>query len=213
MELAGVKSRLAGESLGRCGQFSVRCAAVGVGAVAAGIGASRTIQLGSAKAAVLIGSFGGFPGHALDLGELASVSGFEWVDSAIAANDAAFPEAMDCALSVDAGLCRGLSEVGPVGRTVRLATTAGITTSDDLAASLELASALDGENLEGFAVAMACRDHGMRLGALLAVTNVVGSKGRMQWLQHHSAGAEATAGALWAWLLSGAPGLGNFGAY
>jgi nucleoside phosphorylase len=87
-----------------------------------------------------------------------------------------------------------------------LATTAGITTSDELARKLAQSKCAT-ENLEGLAVGLACEKERVAFAALLLVTNQVGEQGREQWLQNHQAAAERGAAILLEWIDAGAAGL------
>jgi len=186
----------------------VAAAEVGVGLLAAGSGAARALIALRPRAAVLLGSFGAFPGTAaLPIGALLVPTELRAIDEASLDGRAAFPSAMPHAVACDAELGEGLAGHASGAARASLATVLAITTDDALARALGERSQCCGENLEAVAVALACSAAGVPFTALLACTNEVGARGRGQWAAEHRGAAAATASVMLAWLAAGAPGL------
>ncbi len=183
-------------------------ASVGVGAFAAGAGAARAILLERPRAALLVGSYGLYPGRGpFESLRLLIPSRIRAVDSATLAGKAAVPDVMRIVAEPQRDLAEALAQRAPEAARGELATTAAITTDDALAEELARASGCDAENLEALAVALACEDQGVPFAAVLACTNEVGSRGRSQWVQWKDGAAAATSRLVLAWLADRAPGL------
>jgi nucleoside phosphorylase len=208
LELEPFADALGAELRARLYDLELAAAAVGVGLAAAGGGAARSLCEHAPRAAVLIGSYGVYPGHgALAAACLLVPARVRAIDSAERAGKAAFPAAMAAEVEADATLCDALAASGEAIERGVVATTLGITTDDALARELGARSGCHGENLEALAVALACRAAGIAFAAVLACTNEVGAHGRAQWAQHRAAAADATAALVLRWLARGAPGL------
>ena len=185
----------------------VAAADVGVGLAAAGSGTARRLVEHAPRTAVLVGSYGLYPGgSALVPGRVFVPARLFAVDGAERAGRAAFPAAMPAAFEPDAALCEGLASTVPHVERDALATTLGITIDDSLAHELGTRSGCHGENLEALAVALACHGAGVAFAAVLGCTNTVGSQGRAQWLEHRATAARATAELVLEWIARGAPG-------
>lgn len=186
----------------------VAAAEVGVGMPAAGSGTARALAQLRPRAALLLGSFGAYPGAAsLPIGKLLVPSECHAVELSVLNAHAAMPDAMAQSAECDVALSKALAQrAANVARGV-LATTLGITTDDSVARELGERSGCCAENLEALAVALACNGAGVPFAALLACTNQVGALGRAQWAAEHANAARATASAVLAWLARGAPGL------
>lgn len=158
---------------------------------------------------ILLGSCGIFPGAASSgaLLEPFVPDSIQLVELAVATSQAAFPEPMPRGAAVDRALADGIARFAPEVRRGSLATTLGITTSDDVAQTLERASGCMSENLEALGVALACEAEQIPFAALLVITNVVGSAGRKDWLRKHKPAAERGGRIVLDWLEAGAPGL------
>ena len=214
LELAGFGSALAvadGAQLSagtlEHGGLRIRAAEVGVGLASAGSGTARALCALRARGAVLLGSFGAYPGpSALPIGALLVPDEARAIDAAALDGRAAMPDAMGQRAAVDVALASGLAQHAGAGRGT-LATTLAITTDDALARRLGERSGCCAENLEAVAVALACAAARVPFASLLACTNEVGARGRAQWLAGHRAAAATTAQAFTAWLAAGAPGL------
>jgi nucleoside phosphorylase len=129
------------------------------------------------------------------------------LDSAVLQNRAAFPAPMPTSLEPDAALGRALASAGEHVMRGTLATTLGITTDDALARALTQSSGCAAENLEAFAVGLACQTLGVAFGAVLGCTNEVGAQGRRQWAEHRTLAARTSAELILEWLAAGAHGL------
>jgi nucleoside phosphorylase len=129
------------------------------------------------------------------------------VDAAESSGQAAFPGPMPSRARVHRGLAAGLRRAAQDPLRGALATTLGITTSNALARRIERASGCHAENLEALAVALACQSERVAFAALLLITNVVGSRGRAQWVEQHTAAADRGAAIVLDWIARGAPGL------
>lgn len=186
----------------------VAAADVGVGLLAAGAGTARKLALHAPRAAVLVGSYGAYPGAAAHVpGRVLVPSRLCAVDSAELAGTAAFPQAMQTRLETDAAFSAALAVHGTDVARGALAVTLGITTDDALAAELARRSGCEAENMEALAVGLACRDAGATFGAVLGCSNAVGAQGRQQWLEHRALAARESAGLVLAWLAAGAQGM------
>jgi hypothetical protein len=88
-----------------------------------------------------------------------------------------------------------------------IGTTLAITTDDALAATVGQAGICDAENLEAFAIALACAQRDIPFAAVLGVTNIVGSTGRIDWMRFQRQAAVSVAEVVLRWLHNGAQGL------
>jgi nucleoside phosphorylase len=157
---------------------------------------------------VLLGSCGLYP-RRIEFRALTPVipNGVRLVEPSVLVEQAAFPAPMQLFCETDRALSEGLSQCDPSCLRGEVATTLGITTDDALAQQLGSLSACAAENLEAFAVAMACAARNLPFASVLVATNAVGSAGRAQWSQHQRAAAEKGAELLRHWLERGARGL------
>jgi nucleoside phosphorylase len=207
LELEPLTATLGASLRARLHDLEIAAAAVGVGLVAAGGGTARALRDHAPLAAVLLGSYGVYPGRGvLEPARLFVPSRLRAIDSAERTGRAAFPEVMPVEIEADAVLCAALVADDPAIERGALATTLAITTDDSLASELGALSGCQGENLEAAAVALACRAAGVGFAAVLACTNQVGSRGRAQWVEHRAAAAHASAQLVLAWLSRGAQG-------
>ncbi|HKU43086.1 MAG TPA: hypothetical protein VJR89_33230 [Polyangiales bacterium] len=204
-ELEGLHAVLGAGLQKRVRGLRVAARAVGVGMPAAAVGTLQVLRDTQARALVLLGSCGVY-GHGLLL-TAAVPDRLQLVDAAVIAGQAAIPDAMQATARAHRGLSAGLAKAAGKALRGTCATTCGITTSDGLARRLARAGAGAVENLEGVAVAMACERERVPFAAVLVVTNVVGRKGRRQWLENRVAAAERGAEILASWLDAGAPGI------
>lgn len=205
-ELMGLRRPLGRSLAARVRGLRVAASAIGVGMPAAAIGATRALRELRPRALVLLGSCGRFERGPLLTAAVPEV--MQLVDAAVSAGRAAFPEAMPVRVSTHRGLSQGLVRcAGDVALRGALATTAGITTSDALARRLARQSGCAVENMEGVAVGLACAAERVPFAGLLVVTNVVGARGRAQWLANREAAAARGAEIVMEWIASGAPGL------
>jgi nucleoside phosphorylase len=207
LELEPFAGALGAELRARIGSLAVVAADVGVGLAAAGGGAARRLAEHAPRAAVLVGSYGVYPGHGpLAPGRVLVPARVCAVDGSERAGKAAFPAPMPVVCEPDVTLSGALATgATPVERGA-VATTLGITTDDALARDLAARSGCYGENLEALAIALACQGAGVAFAAVLGCTNTVGSQGRAQWLEHRTTAAHATAELVRDWLARGAPG-------
>ena len=111
---------------------------------------------------------------------------------------------LDTHAPLSAGL---LTAAGPRGHAARVATTLAVTTDDGVARAVHPATGLDAENLELFPVAVACKAADIPFAAVLGVTNMVGSTGRVDWRQFQRDAAVGAAEVFLNWAFSGASGL------
>lgn len=131
------------------------------------------------------------------------------VDPNVLAEKAAFPAPMQLLIEADAALSDGLSERAANALRGDVATTLSITTDDTLARSIGRKGGCSGENLEAFAVALACASRDLPFASVLVATNAVGSSGREQWRRHQRKAAERGARIVLDWLEHGARGLAS----
>jgi nucleoside phosphorylase len=184
---------------------------LGVGMPAACVGAMRCLRDRRPRALILLGSCGVYAGAAASLSAPLLTpmvpETVQLVDLAVATDAAAFPDPMPRTCSFDRALGDGLAGFAPDALRGALATTLGITTSDEVAQSLERATRCTTENLEALGVALACESERVPFAALLVVTNLVGTRGRQAWREQHGLAAERGGRILLDWLEAGAPGL------
>jgi nucleoside phosphorylase len=159
---------------------TITLAPIGVGLVEAAIGMTRCIERHRPSLALFVGTAGSFADALFETVVGAKV---HLVESSLVAAHAALPEPMPDEAVLDAELHAALVAAG--GRSVQFASTVGVTVDDALAARLQASRGDDVEHLEAFAFARACAVAGVRCGILLGVANVVGSRGRAEWLANH----------------------------
>jgi len=200
LELEPLAQALGPELRGRVHDSRVAAVAIGVGLTEAGAGAARALLAHGPRAALLLGSYGAYPGQPFTPGRLLVPSRICAVDAGALAGKAAIPAAMTAELEPDVALASALTAAAEPIRRGALATTLAITTDDELAREIALRSGCEGENLEALAVAHACAVAGIPFCALLACTNQVGSQGRTQWAQHRTLAAQNTAELVLRWL-------------
>jgi nucleoside phosphorylase len=208
-EFIGLRPHLGEQLNGRLRGLSIVAKTVGVGMAVAGAGAANRIQQLHPRAVVLLGSCGIYPSDTeyrpLDTVVPRSCHLF---DPSAAAGKAEFPDPMQTALDTHSAMGAGLcAAAGPRGHYTRVATTLAITTDDAVARAVQPATGFDAENLELFPVAIACRAADVPFSAVLGVTNIVGSTGRVDWRKFQREAAESTADVFVNWVLSGAAGL------
>jgi futalosine hydrolase len=184
-ELARFRSRTDGAEVAG---VELSFEALGVGVVEAAIGMTRCIARHRPSAALLLGTCGAFAGKR-DLGDVVTGIGVHLVDAAVVEGTAAIPGPMPIAAAFDIAMHDALVAVG--AKSVHIANTVGITVDDDLAA--RLARLGEVEHLEAFAFARACAAEGLPCAASLCVTNIVGARGRAEWLANHVSASERAA--------------------
>lgn len=163
----------------------VRAVAVGIGLVDAALGTSALLAKGGVELVVLLGTCGAF--HEADLGKVIVGSGTRLGEPAQALGHAALPEPLTGRIALAESFGAGGDSLGEI------ATTLGVTTSDQAARALRDATQARVEHMETYAVARACTLHSVRCGVILGAANVVGSQGRAQWRANHVAASAAAA--------------------
>ena len=207
-ELLGLRGTLGTTLAGVVDDLRIVCATVGVGLPAAAAGTMRHVRDARPRAVILLGSCGLYPRR----GEWQPLQPvipkmIHLVDATVLADKAAFPAPMQLRLETDDELGDGLAQSEPGALRGPVATTLGITTDDSLAGRLGRKSRCCAENLEAFAVALACASRDLPFASVLVTTNLVGSAGREQWQKHQRKAAERGARLLLDWLAHGARGL------
>ncbi len=166
----------------------VRAVAVGIGLVDAALGTSALLAAaavsGDVELVVLLGTCGVF--HENDAGGVIVGSGALLADPATPLGHAALPEPLTERLPI-AETFGATAELGEI------ATTLGVTTSDEAARALSDATRARAEHMETYAVVKACMMHGIRCGVILGAANVVGAQGRAQWRANHVAASRRAA--------------------
>jgi futalosine hydrolase len=155
-------------------------ATVGVGLVEAALGTARVIGARKPAGVVLVGTAGAYSGKSISIGDVVIASRVLLVTPA-----GALVPAMPVEVMTDARLGQGAEHV----RRVTVATTLAVTTDDDVACALSAKG--DVEHLEAFAVARACQEANVPFTAVLGIANVVGSRGRAEWREHHQRASAA----------------------
>jgi len=156
---------------------------VGVGLVTAAHATARLLASLRPRAVVLVGSCGAYDAASVAVGSVIVAEHVVLVDAAAVQGYGAIPGPMNVRAEVDPALLGRFEDCGCVPGVV--ASTLGITTSDDLARGMAQHGGARFENLEAFAVVEACAAAGVPCAVVLGVTNVVGSKGRAQWQRNH----------------------------
>jgi len=159
--------------------------AIGVGLITAAHATGALLASTRPGAVLLVGSCGVYPGAAPALGSVVVATRTVLADAGVAQDQAALPPPMATQAPTDPALVERFVAAGCTPAVA--AGTLGVTTSDALARSLAERSLADVENLEAFAVAAACAAASVPCVAVLGVTNVVGSQGRIQWRDNHRA--------------------------
>lgn len=184
-ELARFRSRADGAELAG---VELAFEAIGVGVVEAAAGMTRCVIRHRPSAALLLGTCGAFAGKR-DIGDVVTAVDVHLVDAAVVDGKAAIPPPMPIAAAFDLALHDALVAAG--AKSVHVANTVGITVDDDLAA--RLARSGDVEHLEAFAFARACAAEGVPCAVSLCVANIVGARGRAEWLANHISASEKAA--------------------
>jgi len=211
-ELVGLRPSLTEKLDGSIRGLRVMGKAIGIGMPAAGTGMANRLHQLAPRAVVLVGSCGIYPGFSqYRPNDILVASRIMLIDHAVAAGRAAFPDPMTVTVDTHPLLSAGLGAAGPRTRVAPLATTLAITTDDVLAASVSQSTSCEGENLEAFAVALACHAANVPFATVLGVTNVVGSKAREDWRTYQRSAAVAAADCIVSWIHQGAQGLPHGG--
>jgi nucleoside phosphorylase len=207
-ELVGLRSELGTALSGVIADVRVMCATVGVGLPAAAAGTMRHVRDARPRAVVLLGSCGLYPRRS-EFRALQAVvpQAVRLVDANTLLDKAAFPAPMQLVVEADATLSGSLAESDPSCLRGEVATTLSITTDDALARSIGRKSGCGAENLEAFAVALACATRDVPFATVLISTNEVGSSGREQWRKYQRKAAERGGRLILDWLHQGARGL------
>lgn len=207
-ELVGLRSTLGDSLCGSVASLRVDCATVGVGMPASASGTARVLEAHAPRAVVLLGSCGMYP-RRIEFRALTPLvaSAVRLVDASVLAEHAAFPAPMQLLCEPNRALSEGVAQVDPSCLRGEVATTLSITTDDGLAQTLGSKSGCAAENLEAYAVALACAARDVPFACLLVATNAVGSQGRTQWQTYQRSAAERAAELLLRWLERGARGL------
>lgn len=180
-ELTRFRERLAGATVDG---IEVVTDTIGVGLVEAGIGMTRCVMGHAPDRAVLLGTAGALPRGKgqLAIGGVVVASAVQLVDAGILEGRSALPGPMPARVALDAGLHDALLTHG--AKSVQIANTVGVTVDDPLAAALGAGDA-HVEHLEAFAFARACAAANVPCGIVLGIANVVGARGRAEWLANH----------------------------
>jgi nucleoside phosphorylase len=208
-EFVGLRPHLGDALHAVVGGLHVVAKTIGVGMAVAGAGAANRIHQLEPRAVVLLGSCGIYPSQ-LDYRPLDLIvpSRFHLFDATVASGKAEFPEPMQTVLDPHTMLSAGLAaSSGPRVRRAPVATTLAIHVDDTVARAVHPSTGIEGENLELFPIALACLAANVPFGAVLGVTNVVGSQGRHDWRQYQRDAAVVAAEAIIAWIQGGAAGL------
>lgn len=207
-ELVGFRGELSDAFEGVIRGLKVQAKTVGIGMPAAGASMGRRIVQLEPRAVVLVGSCGIYPGRGdVQPLDILVADRTVLVDSAVVQQRAAFPDPMQVSVQADGGMGRGLCAQSERARRVVIGTTLSITTDDALAAAIGQAGVCDAENLETFSTALACAQANIPFSAVLGVTNVVGSTGRVDWNRFQRQAAVSVAELVLRWLHNGAQGL------
>jgi nucleoside phosphorylase len=182
---------------------------VGVGMVAAAAGTARWIDALGPRVVVLTGTCGAYAGGSLAINDVVVGGSILLVEPAVEEGRAALPSVIPRLMSSEPGLRAALVSSSAGERRPRLvdvATTLGVTTDDELAASLARTTHAAVEHLEAYGVAVACEAQAIPFAVALGVANRVGAGGRAGWLAGHHAATAAVNRMLGQWIEDGAAG-------
>lgn len=196
-ELLRFRERLAAAAgAGTLPEAEIALDTVGVGVVEAALGMTRCVMRHRPDVALLLGTAGVLPRpNAPSIGDAVVASRVRLLDAAILEGAAQLPAPMPAQVTLDGAAHDALVAAG--ARSVQIANTVGITVDDVLAARIAGAASVEIEHLEAFAFARACAAAGVPCGIVLGVANVVGSRGRAEWLENHSAASARAADVAW----------------
>jgi nucleoside phosphorylase len=179
---------------------------LGVGVVESAIAMTRCVARHAPSIALLLGTCGAFapsPSRSSSsspsptpspIGSVVTPARARLVAGDLVDGTSALPEPMPAEASFDAALLTALVSAG--AKSVQIANTLGITVDDALAARLGPSG--DVEHLEAFAFARACAVANVPCGAVLGVANMVGARGRAEWLAGHASASANAADVAWA---------------
>jgi nucleoside phosphorylase len=158
---------------------------------------TRCIERHEPDLALLLGTAGVLPGRAAPrLGEVVTASLVRLVDGGLLDGASQLPAPMPDTAALDVAVHEALVAAG--ARSVQIANTLGITVDDALASRIVAAGRDDVEHLEAFAFARACAAAGVPCGIVLGIANIVGSRGRDEWLANHARASASAADVGWA---------------
>lgn len=190
-ELSRLRERLSGEM---AEGVELVLSTLGVGLVEASMAMTQRVVAEAPDAALLLGTCGAF-GPEPRAGSVVAGAGVKLVDASVVEGTAALPAPMPAEAMFDRAMHDALVAAG--AKSVQIANTVGITTDDALAARLALGSGADVEHLEAFAFARACAVGKVPCATALGIANVVGSRGRAEWLAGHVRASQEAADVAW----------------
>lgn len=208
-EFVGLRPHIGDSLHGSINGMHVVGKTIGVGMAVSGMATANRLHQLNPRCVLVLGSCGIYPcGVEYRPLDIVIPNRLHLFDPSVSAGKSAFPEPMQTSVDTDVALAAGLVKAGDARcRAAPVATTMGITTDDAIARAVHVATGFEAENLELFPVALACRAADVPFGAVLGVTNLVGSTGRTDWRQYQRDAAIAAAEQIVAWLRLGAPGL------
>ena len=189
-ELSRFRERLAERPAG----VDLVLATLGVGVVEASIAMTQCVSRETPAGALLLGTCGAF-GAEPRAGSVVAGAGVRLVDASVVDGASALPAPMPAESTFDRAMHDALVAAG--ARSVQIANTVGITTDDTLAERLARGSGAGVEHLEAFAFARACAVARVPCATALGIANVVGSKGRTEWLAGHVRASQEAADLAW----------------
>lgn len=207
-ELAGLRTALTERLDAHVRNLRVVGKTIGIGMPAAGAGMTNRLSQLAPRCVVLLGTCGVYPGlQQYRPNDVVVATRLVLLDHSVVAGRAAFPDPMQIAIDPHPLMATALASAGPRSKAAPVATTLSVTTADDVAARVHGATGCEAENLEGFAVGVACAAAQVPYACVLGVSNVVGSSGREDWKSYQRSAVVAAAEVIVAWLQQGAPGL------
>jgi nucleoside phosphorylase len=166
---------------------------VGVGLVEAGVGAARAVAEVGARAVVLVGTAGAYPGSGLEVGAVVAARRIALACPAVASGGAYLPAPLPSALVTSAALRRAIGALpADVACPLAITRTRAIARrlADDTGAAVE--------TLEAFAVARAAGK--LPFAAVLGIANEVGPNAHRQWKAHAAQAAAMACDIVIRWL-------------
>ena len=198
-ELAPLKRWLGGRAA-RKFRARIHTVPVGIGAIDAAAGTAMAIARTSPRVVLFVGTAGSY-GPRPAIGEVAIAARIRLVSTAAVRAQAYLPKPMPAIEASHPSLRRELLlSAGLIGEGVDVAAPLGITTSTGLAVLIAKTTHAAVENLEVFGVARAATHARVPFGAILGITNRVGPKAHVQWLEHEASASSRACAVVAAWL-------------
>ncbi|MBW1734955.1 MAG: futalosine hydrolase [Deltaproteobacteria bacterium] len=176
--------------VGKAGDYSLRFGVTGVGLASACLALGGLLSLEIPEAIIIVGSAGALPGSGLEAGDVV-VSRLEILAEAgvvvgpgMGDTELLGLSGLEQEIALDQGLGADLhAAAGRVGPVVhgRVLTVVGVSANQDQARARARRFRAVAENMEGYAVALAGRDLGIRTAEVRSISNRAGDRDKNRW--------------------------------